>query len=31
MYVHKKPFQEEAHLNLSETFDQFDFIVGTFE
>jgi hypothetical protein len=31
MYVHKKPFQEEAHLNLNETFDRFDFIVGTFE
>ena len=31
MYVHKKPFQEEAHLNLSEPFDRLDFIVGTFE
>jgi hypothetical protein len=31
LYVHAKPFQEEAHINLNETFDRFHFIVGTFE
>jgi hypothetical protein len=31
MLIVKKPYQEEAHLNLSETFDRWDFIAGTFD
>jgi hypothetical protein len=30
-YIHKKPFQDETHIKLNETYDRFHFIVGTFE
>ncbi len=30
-YLHTKPYQEEAHINLNKTFYRFHFIVGTFE
>jgi hypothetical protein len=31
LFVRSKPYQEEAHINMNETFDRFHFIVGTFE
>jgi hypothetical protein len=30
-YIHKKPFQDETHIKLNETYDRFHFLVGTFE
>ena len=31
LFVHTRPYQEEAHINLNEACDRFHFIVGTFE
>jgi hypothetical protein len=31
LYLHTKPYQEVAHINLNKTFDRFHFIVATLE